>query len=223
MEKCSLVSNGQSIIQDELFFFHTNELRGFNTSNESTARRCKKGAAKNREPHANVLKTGRAQIASTGQQSTSARKDSKRNCSLAWTSEFNAPRTVMLRTMSFVMTPPAVSAPMSKRVRSRSSRPSNRVSASPDERATKPTWEVRARGAEQPAENSTESARKPNGELHQEPCQSRRAVPETPKATGENARACKMTRPTKACTEPEQAHQREHIGQEVDKPAMGAD
>ena len=31
----------------------------------------KKGAAKNREPHANVLKTGRAQIASTGQQSTS--------------------------------------------------------------------------------------------------------------------------------------------------------
>ena len=207
----------------EFFFLKTDELRGFNTSTESTARRCKKGAAKNREPHANVLKTGRAQIASTGQQSTSARKDPKRNGSLAWTSEFNAPRTVMLRTMSFVMTPPAVSAPMSKRVRSRSSRPSNRVSASPGERATKPTWEVRARGAEQPAENSTESARKPNGELHQEPRQSRRAVPETPKATGENARAGKMTRPTKACTEPEQAHQREHIGQEVDKPAMGAD
>ena len=75
---------------------------------------------------------------------TSAREDSKRNGSLAWTSEFNAPRTVMLRTMSFVMTPPVVSAPMSKRVRSRSSGPSNRVSASPDERATKPTWEVRA-------------------------------------------------------------------------------
>ena len=105
----------------------------------------------------------------------------------------------------------------------RSGRPSNRVSASPGERATKPTREVRARGAEQPAENSTESARKPNGELHQEPRQSRRAVPETPKATGENARAGKMTRPTKACTEPEQAHQREHNGQEVDKPAMGAD
>ena len=111
----------------------------------------KKGAAKNREPHANVLKTGRTQNASARQQSTSAREDSKRNGSLAWTSEFNAPRTVMLRTMSFVMTPPAVFAPMSKRVRSSSSRPSNRVSALPGERATKPTWEVRARGAEQPA------------------------------------------------------------------------
>ena len=32
-----------------------------------------------------------------------------------------------------------------------------------------------------------------------------------------------MTRPTKACTEPEQAHQREHNGQEVDKAAMVAD
>ena len=105
----------------------------------------------------------------------------------------------------------------------RSGRPSNRVSASPGERATKPTREVRARGAEQPAENSTESARKPNGELHQEPRQSRRAVPETPKATGENARAGKMTGHTKACTKPEQGHQREHNGQEVDKPAMGAD
>ena len=97
------------------------------------------------------------------------------------------------------------------------------MSVSPDERATKPTWEVRARGAEQPAQNSTESARKPNGELYQGPRQSRRAVPETPKATGESARAGKMTRPTKACTEPEQAHQREDIGQEVDKAAMGAD
>ena len=58
-----------------------------------------------------------------GQQSTSARKDSNRNGSLAWTSEFNAPRTVMLRTMSFVMTPPAVSAPMSKRVRSETAGP----------------------------------------------------------------------------------------------------
>ena len=102
-------------------------------------------------------------------------------------------------------------------------RPSNRVSASPGERATKPTREVRARGAEQPAENSTENARKPNRELHQEPHQSRRAVPETPKATGESARAGKMTRPTKACTGPEQAHQREHNGHEVDKPAAGAD
>ena len=59
----------------EQFFFDTDELRGSNTSNESTTRRCKKGAAKSREPHADVLKTGRAQTASTGQQSTSARKD----------------------------------------------------------------------------------------------------------------------------------------------------
>ena len=148
---CVNFAYGFSSVCVSPFFLHTDELRRFNTSNESTARRCKKKAAKNREPHANVLKTGQRQNASARQQSTSAREDSKRNGSLAWTSEFNAPRTVMLRTVSFVMTPPAVSAPMSKRVRSRSSRPSNRVSASPGERTTKPTWEVRARGAEQPA------------------------------------------------------------------------
>ena len=60
-------------------------------------------------------------------------------------------------------------------------------------------------------------------ELHQKQHQSRRAVPETPNATGEDARAGKMTRRTKACTGPKQAHQREHNGHEVDKPATGAD
>ena len=124
-----------------------------------------KGAAKNRGPHAKSLKTGRTQNATDRRQSTSAREDSQRNGSSAWTSEFNAPRTVMLRAMNFVMTPPAVSAPMSKRMRSRSSRPSNRVSASPGERATKPTWEVRARGAEQPAKNSNTKIRDPNPSL----------------------------------------------------------
>ena len=154
-----------------------------------------------------------------GQQSTSARKDTSSNDSLAWTSRVNAPRTVMLRTMSFVMTPPAVSTPMSKRAQVRSGRPSK-----PCERFTR--WE----GHQANPGSARQRSRATRGELHRErketergePHQSRRAVSETPKATEENARAGKMTRPTKACTEPEQANQREHNGQEVDKPAMGA-
>ena len=135
------------------FFLHTtDELRGINTSNESTAKRCKKRTAKNRGPHANVLKTGQSQQCerrATERVGKRGLPEGQRR--LTWRSEFNAPRTVVLRAMNFVMTPPAVSAPMSKRMRSRSSRPSDCVSASPGRGATKPTWEVRARGAEQPA------------------------------------------------------------------------
>ena len=119
------------------FFFQTDELRGINTSNESTAKRCKKELPRTGRPHANVLKTGQSQQC----ERRATKHVGKRGLPegrqrLAWTSEFNAPRTVVLRTMNFVMTPPAVSAPMSKRMRSRSSRPSNCVSASPGERAT---------------------------------------------------------------------------------------
>ena len=103
------------------FFFETQMNYEGSTHPMSRLRKdAKKGAAKNRRPHANVLKTGRTQNANDRRQSTSAREDSQRSGSLAWTSEFNAPRTGMLRAMNFVMTPPAVSAPMSKRMRSRS-------------------------------------------------------------------------------------------------------
>ena len=164
----------------------------------------KKGAAMNREPHAKRAENRPNTKCERRATGTSAREDPKRNGSLAWTSEFNAPRTVMLRTMSFVLTPPAVSAPMSKRVRSRSSRPSNRVSASPGERATKPTCESACqRSRATRVELHRERKEAEREELHQETRQNRSAVPETPKATGENARAGKMTRPTKACTEPE--------------------
>ena len=63
------------------FFFlsHADELRRINTSNESTAKRCKKGAASNRGPQANVLKTGQSQRCDRrATENTSAREDSQK-------------------------------------------------------------------------------------------------------------------------------------------------
>ena len=59
------------------FFTDTDELRGFSTSNESTARRCKKRSCHKREPHANVLRTGRTQNASARQRHVGKRGHQK--------------------------------------------------------------------------------------------------------------------------------------------------
>ena len=62
-----------------------------------------KRAAKNRWPHANVLKTGQTQQC----ERRATERVGKRGLPegrqrLAWTSEFNAPRTVVLRAMNFL-------------------------------------------------------------------------------------------------------------------------
>ena len=121
---------------------------------------------------------------------------------MAWTSEFNAPTDGDVAHDELRHDTTSSLRTDEQEGKVWSGRPSNRVSASPGERATKPTREVRARGrTPQRAQGSQTGSCTRN--------QSRHAVPETPKATEENARAGKMTRPTKACTEPEQAHQRE--------------
>ena len=64
----------------------------------------RKELPKTGEPHADVLKTGRAQIASTGSRARRQERAPKER-QLGMDVRIQPPRTVMLRTMSFVMTP----------------------------------------------------------------------------------------------------------------------
>ena len=112
-----------------------------------------KEAAINKGPHAQRAENGANHIAVIDErQRTHPQKRTPQLVDSARRGRRDStpPRTVVLRAMNFVMTAPAVSTPMSKRVKSKSSKSCTCVNASPERVATKknPNSQVHAREAE---------------------------------------------------------------------------
>ena len=114
-----------------------------------------------KRPHANMLRAGPIHIACERQ---STRMHVRRMRTPGWLSAHVVMGVVVLRSVSFVMTPPAISIPVSKEVTSKNSRFCTCKDASPERMTTKmnSASHKRTRGAEWRSSGSSRSSEKPN-------------------------------------------------------------
>ena len=186
----------------------------------------KKGAASDKGPHANVLKTGQSHRCDRrATENTSAREDSRlvdsarrgrrnstpwgRWCCAQWTSSWHHLQSP--HPWARERSPRAASPAPVWTLRQRGWPPRRTLT-----REYMPGELSDIRRASQSLQRSRAECRTRDGA--DDAAQSQR----TQKPREKTARASRTTWPSKACTDPEQTHQRDHAGQEAHKAIEGA-